>query len=165
VPGSPNQRQDCYNDGNEIAPALSGAIFCHQLAGVTMRLIPPSFPILAAVLVTAAAAFGLVSSAEAFEMRSYTNGKQLLTVCSQDSTNCYMYVYGVLDVLMLNDDANKTCTFNPDGVAGDKAVGTVLAYLQTHQDRMDWSAAALVQNAIRSKFPCAKKKKVEEPAE
>ena len=98
-------------------------------------------------------------------MRSYTAGKELFTVCSQDRDSCYMYVYGVLDMLMLNDDATKTCTFNPEGVAGDKAVNTVLTYMQTHQDRLDWSAAALVQNAVRSKFPCAKKKKADEPPE
>jgi len=103
-------------------------------------------------------ASGLGQKAAAFEMRSYTTGKELLTVCSGDRDSCYMYVYGVLDIIMLNDDSTKTCSFNSEGVAGDKAVSTVLSYLQSHPDRMDWSAAALVQNAIRSKFPCAKQK-------
>jgi len=98
-----------------------------------------------------------------FQMRSYVPGKQLLEICSGDRDSCYLYVYGVMDIMMLNDDARKTCSFNSDGVAGDKAVAAVLAYLKTHQDRLDWSAAALVQNAIRSKFPCSKKKPVPEP--
>ena len=95
---------------------------------------------------------------QGFQMRSYVPGKQLLDICSGDRDSCYMYVYGILDLMMLNDDAKKTCSFNPEGVAGDKAVAAVLAYLKTHQDRLDWSAAALVQNAIRGKYPCAKKK-------
>src|SRR5215813_7421457 len=98
----------------------------------------------------------LVNPAAAFQMRSYAAGHQLYQVCSEDRDSCYMYVYGVLDMIMLNDDAMKTCTFNPDGVAGDKAVNAVLSYIRSHQDRLDWSAAALVQNAIRSKFPCPK---------
>jgi hypothetical protein len=102
--------------------------------------------------------------AAAFQMRSYATGKQLFQVCSEDQNSCYMYVYGVLDMIMLTDDSKQTCTFNADGVAGDKAVNTVLTYLTAHQDRMDWSAAALVQNAIRSKFPCPKKKPADKPA-
>jgi hypothetical protein len=97
-------------------------------------------------------------SAKAFQIRSYATGKELFQVCSGDRDSCYMYVYGVLDMIMLNDDAKTTCTFNPEGVAGDKAVNVVLSYIKEHQDRMDWSAAALVQNAIRTKFPCKKKK-------
>lgn len=102
-------------------------------------------------------AFGFIQPASAFSMRSYTAGRDLLTVCADDRNGCYMYVYGVLDSVMLSDDINKTCSFNPEGAAGDKAVATVLSYLRTHSDRLDWSAAALVQNAIRSKFPCKKK--------
>jgi len=75
-----------------------------------------------------------------------------------------MYIYGVLDKVLLNDDINKTCLFNPEGLAGDKAVSTFLAYMASHQDRLDWSAAALVQNAIRSKFPCPKKKPTDKSA-
>jgi hypothetical protein len=114
-------------------------------------------------------ALGFAEPAAAFSMRSYTAGRDLLTVCADDRDGCYMYVYGVLDNIMLNDDANKTCTFNPEGAAGDKAVAAVLSYLRTHSDRLDWSAAALVQNAIRSKFPCGKKKpdsdSTDEPAD
>lgn len=101
---------------------------------------------------------GFIHPAAAFSMRSYTAGRDLLTVCADDRSGCYMYVYGVLDNIMLNDDANKTCTFNPEGASGDKVVPAVLSYLRTHSDRLDWSAAALVQNAVRSKFPCGKKK-------
>lgn len=99
-----------------------------------------------------------------FQIRSYIPGKQLLDICSGDRESCYMYVYGIMDSMMLNDDSKKTCSFNAEGVAGDKAVAAVLAYLRTHQDRLDWSAAALVQNAIRGKFPCPKKKPAEQPS-
>jgi len=112
----------------------------------------------AILLLASAASDGYLHSAAAFQMRSYATGKQLFQVCSDDRDSCYMYVYGVLDMIMLSDDSKQTCTFNADGVAGDKAVNAVLTYLTSHQDRVDWSAAALVQNAIRSKFPCPKKK-------
>src|ERR1700743_1007084 len=118
-----------------------------------MRLVLLSVA-LAGLLLTS---FAFIHPASAFSMRSYTAGRDLLTVCADDRSGCYMYVYGVLDNIMLNDDANKTCTFNPEGAAGDKAVATVLSYLRTHSDRLDWSAAALVQNAIRSKLHCGKK--------
>lgn len=107
---------------------------------------------------------GLSAPATAdFKLRSYITGGQLYQVCSEDRDSCYMYVYGVLDKLMLNDDASKTCVFNPEGVAGDKAVEAVRSYIVSHQDRLNWSAAALVQNAVASKFPCAKKKGTQQP--
>jgi len=118
----------------------------------------------AILLLASAASDGYLHSAPAFQMRSYATGKQLFQVCSDDRDSCYMYVYGVLDMIMLSDDSKQTCTFNADGVAGDKAVSAVLAYLTSHQDRLDWSAAALVQNAIRSKFPCPKKKPADKSA-
>lgn len=118
----------------------------------------------AALLLASAAGDGYLHGAAAFQMRSYATGKQLFQACSEDQNSCYMYVYGVLDMIMLTDDAKQTCTFNPDGVAGDKAVNTVLTYITAHQDRLDWSAAALVQNAVRSKFPCPKKKPADKSA-
>lgn len=126
----------------------------------------PAFPSIRALVILLATILVLVpvwgtalaTPAAAFQMRSFTAGSQLYQVCSEDRESCYMYVYGVLDMVMLTDDANKTCTFSPEGIAGDKAVNAVLSYMRSHLDRMDWSAAALVQNAIRSKFPCPKKK-------
>ena len=126
----------------------------------------PSLRLAAAaiLLLASAASDGYLHGAAAFQMRSYATGKQLFQVCSDDRDSCYMYVYGVLDMIMLSDDAKQTCTFNADGVAGDNAVNAVLTYLTSHQDRLDWSAAALVQNAIRSKFPCPKKKPADKSA-
>ncbi len=109
-----------------------------------------------ALICLAAAASG--RPAGAFEIRSYITGEKLYKVCASDRDSCYTYIYGVLDTVMLDDDANKQCTFDPEGVAGDKAVNAVTSYLKEHQDRWDWSAAALVQNTVRSKFPCKKKK-------
>lgn len=130
-----------------------------------MRLAPSLRLAAAAILLLASAASdGYLHGAAAFQMRSYATGKQLFQVCSDDRDSCYMYVYGVLDMIMLSDDSKQTCTFNADGVAGDKAVNAVLTYLTSHQDRLDWSAAALVQNAIRNKFPCPKKKPVDTSA-
>jgi len=130
-----------------------------------MRPVSSSRLAAAAVLLLASAAGdGYLHGATAFQMRSYATGKQLFQVCSEDRESCYMYVYGVLDMIMLTDDSEQTCTFNADGVAGDKAVNAVLAYITSHQDRLDWSAAALVQNAIRSKFPCPKKKPTDKSA-
>ncbi|HVJ40628.1 MAG TPA: Rap1a/Tai family immunity protein [Dongiaceae bacterium] len=129
-----------------------------------MRPAVPSIGAFLTFLLVALVGAGLTTPAAAFQMRSFTSGSQLYQVCSEDRESCYMYVYGVLDIIMLTDDANQTCTFSPDGIAGDKAVNAVLSYMRSHLDRMDWSAAALVQNAIRSKFPCPKKKGTPAPA-
>ncbi|HVJ35070.1 MAG TPA: Rap1a/Tai family immunity protein [Terriglobia bacterium] len=126
----------------------------------------PAFPSIRALVILLAPLWStyFATPASAFQMRSFTAGSQLYQVCSEDRESCYMYVYGVLDMVMLTDDANKTCTFSPEGIAGDKAVNAVLSYMRSHLDRLDWSAAALVQNAIRSKFPCPKQKGTPAPA-
>ena len=85
-----------------------------------MRPVSSSRLAAAAILLLACAAGdGYLHGATAFQMRSYATGKQLFQVCSEDRESCYMYVYGVLDMIMLTDDSEQTCTFNADGVAGD----------------------------------------------
>jgi hypothetical protein len=101
---------------------------------------------------------GGARSEDNFQPRSYTNGQQLFQFCADDRNACYTYIYGVLDMLMLGDDISKKCTFDPVGASGDKVVNAVMSYLKEHQDRWDWSGAALIQNTVRSKFPCKKKK-------
>jgi hypothetical protein len=113
--------------------------------------------LLIASVITCVALTAGARAQDTFQPRSYTNGRQLFQICAEDRTGCYTYIYGVLDMLMLDEDISKKCTFDPVGASGDKVVNAVMSYLKEHQDRWDWSAAALVQNTVRSKFPCKKK--------
>ena len=109
-----------------------------------------------------------------FSVRAFgTDGNRLLEMCSvaekeefqpdelRKLAACTNYIDGVLDTqvmwqsLTANEPKHKKsiCAESINTMQGAKIV---VKYLRDNPDKLHWSGAALVVNAIHSAFPCSK---------
>ena len=91
----------------------------------------------------------------------FLTGNTLAERCAGDVVNpnapdtypagvCIGYVAGV------SDQIDTACT--PKGVTVGQIVAVVKKYLNDHHERLHYSAASLVEEALQAAFPCKKKK-------
>src|SRR5262245_49607429 len=87
----------------------------------------------------------------------FVTGEELHALCSDPSQDyrCQMYVAGVVDALMgqsLPADSMGFCL----QVGADTAqlADVVEQHLSANPDRRVWNAAVLIEDALRTSFPC-----------
>ena len=83
-----------------------------------------------------------------------TNGNELRRLCNgTGQTACIYYIVGAFDMMSsIVSHSAKICV--PQSVEAGQLEGVVKRWLRDHPDKWHWTAAFIVEKALKEKFPC-----------
>lgn len=100
----------------------------------------------------------MISALAAPAQAGFFTGNELLDSCNRnDSSFVSGYVVGVYDHIEMNrSEGQKRFICIPTGAQARQVRDIVCGFLVRHPENRQWSAAALINNALIEAWPCPK---------